>query len=138
MSHVVSRFTAGQPAISLPEFTHQMRLPLHVLSTVVSALQNSTLLQLSGDDPPLLLPARDPSLISVTQVLDAVRSAGEDRFFSPDELPTPAAVDQVLGQMRAAIESVAGHISLRELAEQPDAGGVSQAGESPVRTEPHL
>ena len=102
--------------MALPEFTHQLRLPLHVLSTVVGALQERSLVQLSGDDPPLLLLARDPSTISVTQVLDAVRSAGEDRFFSPEELPAPTSVDQVINQMRAALEAATDPISLRDLA----------------------
>ena len=138
MSRVASRFVAGQPAISLPEFTQQLRVPMHVLSTVVTALQDSELLLQTSDDPPLFLPARDPSLISVTQVLDAVRNAGEDRFFSPHELPTPDSVDQVLNQVRAAVESAAGHISLRDLAEQPDTGVEALPGEPTSRTEPHL
>ncbi len=136
MSSVASRFVAGQPAISLPEFTQQLRVPMHVLSTVVNALQDSELLLQTADDPPLFLPARDPSLISVTQVLDAARSAGEARFFSPDELPTQTPVEQVLDQIRAAVEAAAGTISLRDLADQP--GARVAAVEDEDRTEPTL
>lgn len=137
MSRVASRFITGQPAMALPEFTHQLRLPLHVLSTVVSALQERALVQLSGDDPPLLLLARDPSLISVTQVLDAVRCAGEERFFSPEELPAPASVDQVLDQMRAALEAVASPISLRDLASETLPHVALTPAHSTVDSEPH-
>ncbi len=66
-------------------------------------------------DPPLYLPARDPALISVIQVLDAVRTAGEAHFVSPDALPTPPSVEQVLDQIRSAQASAVGAISLREL-----------------------
>lgn len=138
MSQVASRFLAGQAAISLPEFTRQLRVPMHVLSTVVNALQDSDLLLQSADDPPLLLPARDPSLISVMQVLDAVRSAGEARFFSPHELPTPESVERVLDHMRAAAEAAAGHISLRDLAGPMDAPPVSPSDESAPKAEPPL
>jgi membrane protein len=117
MSWVAGRFVAGQPAISLPEFTQLLRMPMHVLATVVTALQDNELLLQTADDPPLFLPARDPSLISVAQVLDAIRCAGEARFFSPDELPTPAPVGQVLDQMRSAVEAALGTVSLRDLAD---------------------
>jgi membrane protein len=121
MNRVASRFVAGQPAPSLPEFTQLLRVPMHVLSTVVTALQDNQLLLQTADDPPLFLPARDPSLISVMQVLDAIRCTGEARFFSPDALPTPAPVDQILDQMRAAVEAAVGAVSLRDLADQPEA-----------------
>lgn len=138
MSRVAARFVTGQPAISLPEFTRQLRVPMHVLSTVVDALQDSALLRQTADDPPLFLPARDPALISVTQVLDAVRSAGEARFFSPHELPTPAPVDEVLDKIRAAVETAAGSVSLRDLAGLPDAPvDVVEEGDE-ARTEPTL
>ena len=138
MSSVAGRFVAGQPAISLPEFTQLLRMPMHVLATVVTALQDNELLLQTADDPPLFPPARDPSLISVTQVLDAIRSAGEARFFSPDELPTPAPVDQVLEQMRSAVEAAVGAVSLRDLAGQPEARIDAQEDAPKARTEPTL
>ena len=138
MTRVAHRFLTGQPAISLPEFTQQLRVPMHVLSTVVKALHDNELLLQSADDPPLFLPARDPSLISVIQVLDAIRSAGEARFFSPDALPTSAPVEQVLDQMRAAMEAAAGSISLRDLAGLPEAPVDVVGDGAKDRTEPTL
>ncbi len=135
MSQVAQRFVSGQTALSQLDFTNSLRVPLHVLSTVITSLQEIDLLQQSGDHPPLLLLPRDPSLISVTHVLNAVRSFGEDRFFSPDELPAPDAVDQVLDQVRSAIESAAGHITLRDLAAPPDAHATRFATESALGAE---
>ena len=131
MTHVASRFVTGQAAISLPEFIQQLRVPLHVLNGVITALQDGAILLQTADDPPLFLPARDPSLISVTHVLDAVRTAGEDLFFPPDELPTPESVDQVLAHLRSALESVAGQISLRDLA-TPQNSGVDAVKPAPA------
>ena len=68
----------------------------------------------SADDPPRYLPARDPSFISVAQVLDALRSAGEARFLAPDALPTSAPVEQALEKVQSAVESAVGATSLRE------------------------
>jgi len=138
MSSVAGRFVAGQAAISLPEFTQLLRMPMHVLATVVTALQDNELLLQTADDPPLFPPARDPSLISVTQVLDVIRCAGEAFFFSPDGLATPAPVDQVLEQMRSAVEAAVGAVSLRDLAGQPKARVDAPENGLQVRTEPTL
>ncbi|NQW80338.1 MAG: YihY/virulence factor BrkB family protein [Polaromonas sp.] len=127
MSRVAGRFVAGQPALSQTEFTQQLGVPMHALSAVVTALQGSGLLLQTADDPPLLLPARDPALISVTQVLDAIRCVGEARFFSPDELPAPASVDQVLAKIRASVDATADAISLRDLAEPPPSSAVGDS-----------
>jgi len=120
MSRVAARFVAGQPAISLPEFTEMLRMPMHVLVRLLTSLQDNQLLLQTTDDPPRFLPARDPSLISVTQVLEAIRCAGETRFFAPAELPTATPVDQILEQIRAATQASVGAVSLRNLAAQPD------------------
>ncbi|OGB34330.1 MAG: ribonuclease BN [Burkholderiales bacterium RIFCSPLOWO2_12_FULL_61_40] len=124
MSLMAGRFVAGERALSLGEFTHLLGVPTHVLSRVFNELQGCELVAQSADDPPLYFPARDLSLISVGQILNAVRAAGEARFFSPYELPTPTPVKQVLEKMHSAIESAVGAISLRELADP----GASRAG----------
>ena len=59
-----------------------------------------------------------PSVISVTEVLETVRAAGEKRFLSPEGLPAPPAVNKVLKGMQQALAESVGGISLRELAAQ--------------------
>jgi membrane protein len=121
MTLVASRFVAGEPTPSLGEFIRLLRMPRHVLENVLDALESEKLLLQSSDDPPLYLPGRDPALISVVEVLETVRSAGEERFFSPAGLPALPAVDQVFEHMQQALEAMVGSISLRELAAQPTA-----------------
>ncbi|MBE0621809.1 MAG: YihY/virulence factor BrkB family protein [Burkholderiales bacterium] len=118
MSLVAGRFLAGARMPSPAEFTRLLGVPMHALQTVLDALEQRQLVIQSTDDPPLYLPARDPSLISVTQVLDTVRAAGEERYFSPEGLPAPQPVDAVLERMRQAVESSVGDMTLRELAAQ--------------------
>ena len=69
----------------------------------------------NGDDPPAYLPTRDPSLVTITQVLNTMRIAGEDYLLSPEMLPVPQPVEQVLDQVQLAVESSVGDISLRDL-----------------------
>ncbi|SBT09023.1 Ribonuclease BN [Candidatus Accumulibacter aalborgensis] len=116
MSLVVGRFMAGERMPSLVELTRLLGMPTHVLQTVLEALERRQLLVQSTDDPPLYLLARDPSLISVMQVLDTVRFAGEERFLSPDRLPAPPPVDEIIERMRRALESSVSGMSARDLA----------------------
>lgn len=118
MSLVAGRFLAGEPMLSLTEFAHLLGVPMHSLHVVLDALEASELVVQSGDDPPTYLPRRDPSLILVTQVLETVRAAGEERFLSPEGLPAPQPVDAVLDLVRHAVESSVGEMTLRELAER--------------------
>jgi membrane protein len=138
MNLIARRFIAGERAPSQPEFTRLLGVPLHVLNTVLEALESRALVVQSAEDPPLYLLARDPSLVSVAQVLDAVRSAGEARFVTPEALPTARPVDQVLVKMQSAVDSAVGSISLRELAAEDAASTAAQASPPPQLTEPRL
>ena len=119
MSLVTERFLSGAPLPSLDDFTRHLGVPMHSLDTVLAALESQGLLQQSAEDPARYLPARDPSTILVTDVLGAVRVAGEAAFMAPDTLPTPPAVDAVLGRLEAAQTEALGGMTMRDLA-QPD------------------
>jgi membrane protein len=118
MSLVAGRFQAGEHVPSLPELTRLLGVPMHALQVVLVALERNQIVVQSSDDPPTYLLARDPSLISVAQVLDTVRAAGEECFLSPEGLPAPQAVDAVLGRIQQAVETSVGVMTIRELAEQ--------------------
>lgn len=89
---------------------------MHALLSVLDALERRVLIVQSADDPPVYLPARVPSLISVAQVLKAVRAAGEERFLSRAALSAPQPVDALRARMQLAIETAVGDMTLRELA----------------------
>jgi membrane protein len=116
MTLIAGRFLSGERAPSPPDLTRELRVPTHALQPVLDALERSALVARNADDPPACLPARDPSLITATQVLDAVRAAGEEDFVSASGLPAPPGVDDVLERMRGAVESSIGEVTLRELA----------------------
>lgn len=118
MSLVGGRFLAGEPMPSLAEFTRLLGVPMHSLQIVLVALERNRFLAQSSDDPPRFLPSRDPSLILVTQVLETVRAAGEERFLSPEGLPAPPPVDALLDQMQQAVESSVSNMTIRDLALQ--------------------
>ncbi len=118
MCLVAGRFLDGERMPSILEFKRLLGVPMHVLQTVLDALERQELVVQNADDPPAYLPARDPSLVSVTQVLNTVRTAGEERLLSPERLPAPRPVEEVLDRMLQAVESSVGDITLRDLATQ--------------------
>ncbi len=138
MHLVASRFLAGERAPALGEFSRGLGVPGHVLSATLDALQARRLLVQSQDEPPLFLPGRDPSLIGVVDVLDAVRSAGEARFVSPDALPAPLLVEEALQRAGSAVEAALGGMSLRDLAAAPAPPAAGHPAESEMRQEPRL
>ncbi len=133
MSLVAGRFMGEEPAASMPEFTRAFGIPSHSLLVVVNALQQQHLLIASDDDPPRYLPGRDPDLITVEAILDAVRCAGEDNFMTPSHLPAPEVVEATLARIRSAISVELGHMSLRDLAFTEPARSVPKPADSALR-----
>lgn len=127
MSLVAGRFLAGEPMPSLTDFSRLLGVPMHSLRTTLDALQSRGFVAQSADDPPLYLPARDPSLIPVRLLLETVRSAGEERYLSPAALPASPRVDAVLESMQQALDSSVGDMTLRELVAQDPGGALREA-----------
>ncbi|MEP6971483.1 MAG: YhjD/YihY/BrkB family envelope integrity protein, partial [Betaproteobacteria bacterium] len=124
MALVVRRFLAGETPPSQLDLTRTLKVPTHVLAVVLDALQARALMVATADDMPAYLPARDPARITVAEVLDTVRAAGEDGFLTPSRLPSVGAVDDVIAQMQQATVSALDNMSLRDLAERPRAAAI--------------
>ena len=118
MNLVSGRFIAGQPMLSPQEITNQLGVPTYAQQLVLDELVSRQLLVQCGEVPQRYLPPRDPSLITVAQVLEVVRSGGEERFLSPDDLPAPPEVDALLEQVRKMVDCSLGRMTLRELVTQ--------------------
>lgn len=121
-SLVAGRFLSGERPPSIADFTRLLGVPMHVLQTVIDALEARQIVVQGAEDPPVYLPGRDPSLISVTHVLETVRSAGEERFFTPEALTAPQPVSEVLARMQHAVDSEVGGMTLRDLAQREGVG----------------
>jgi membrane protein len=122
MSLIGGRYVAGQPAWTMRELTQGLGVPMHAVDVVLSALKQAKLLVESNSDPPAYLPARDLAAISVRQLLEAVRCAGEDRFLNPAGLPVSEAVAQVLTRLEHALNASMGNVTVKDLASAPVEG----------------
>jgi membrane protein len=116
MGRIGEHFIAGQPAWTLQQLTQTLGVPMHAVQAVLEALEGRGLLARSGEDPPAFLLARDPSAVSVGELLDSVRCAGEDRFLKPEALPVPPQVERILGQINQAVHASLAEVTVRDLA----------------------
>jgi membrane protein len=120
MGLVGEHFIAGRPPWTLQQLTQSLRVPMHAVQVVLEALERGGILAHSGDEPPAYLPARDPSGITVGQLLESVRAAGEDRFLKPEALPVPPQVGKVLERMDEAMRTSLAEFTVRDLASRPE------------------
>jgi len=126
-SLIADHYVTGRPAWTLRQLTQALGVPMHAIDVVLAGLERAKLLVQSKDDPPAYLPARDLDAISVRQLLEAVRSAGEDRFLNPAGLPVSAPVAQVLARLDQALTAATRDVTLRDLAGDPHVGLVEES-----------
>ncbi|OGA18575.1 MAG: ribonuclease BN [Betaproteobacteria bacterium RIFCSPLOWO2_02_FULL_66_14] len=124
MSRIAERFRSGQPAMSLLQLTRELGVPMHALQAVIDALREGGLLVQNDGDPPAYLPARELSQVSLAQMLQVVRAAGEVEFLTPARIKLPGEAAAALQRFeKAGGEALAG-ITLDQLAAGSDARAV--------------
>jgi membrane protein len=131
MGHVASAYLEGRPAWSRERFTQTLSVPMYTVDVVVDALCSGGMLAETNDVPPRCVPARDLARVSVKELLDAVRAAGEDRFLRPDRLPIPPEIEDVLHRLERASRSAVGEISVAQLA-MTESAAEQPAGAQPA------
>jgi len=119
MSMISRQHVYGGAPWTLEGFTQQLGVTMHAVDLVLDALCDSGLLAMSGEEQPGYLPARDLESVSVKQLLEAVRRAGEDPALTPNSLPVSASVEMVLQKLEDATASAVGAVTLRDLAGPP-------------------
>ena len=105
----------GAPPLSFAAIVQRLGVPMHAVDVVLAALQAGGLLVQPQGPERSYVPARDLSRITVREVLETVRAAGEDRFLSPDAVPAPAPIETLLRDIDAARAAHLGDRTLREL-----------------------
>jgi membrane protein len=116
MGRIGEHFLSGQPAWTLQQLTQVLGVPMHAVQAVLEALEGRGVVARSAEDPPAFLLARDPSAITVGELLDGVRSAGEDRFLKPEALPVTPQVDRVLKQLDQTMHASLEQVTVKDLA----------------------
>lgn len=97
------RFGRGEPAWTLAALAGHLGMPRSALETVVGAIRQRGLLTETADEPPQLIPARALDTVTVKELLDAVRTDGEEPGFDADSLTRVARVEELMTDMDEAL-----------------------------------
>ena len=86
------------------------------VETVLTAILRAGYITETADDPPHYLPARPFETITVKNLLDVMRTAGERASLSAERLPHEPEVERMLARVDDAVDATLRGHSLRELA----------------------
>ncbi|MEP7183912.1 MAG: YihY/virulence factor BrkB family protein [Betaproteobacteria bacterium] len=134
MHLIGSHFVQGRPPWTLQQLTHRLGIPMHSVNVALDALAQGGLVTRSNDDPPAYLPARDLSHLSIADLLATMRMAGEDGFLTPEALPLPPSVENVVTRIDRAFAESVEDLSVRTLV--GESGGLVGADKRQAGPEP--
>ncbi len=99
-------------------------LPMQPVHHVLQLMVDSGFLAETGDNPPAYLPRRDVETITLAELYEVVRSAGENRFLTIKSLPYQQQVEMVMTALQQAVRTEFGKQTLKDLVTTGhDAGG---------------
>jgi len=116
MSLVARHHLEGRAPWTADALAQTLHMPMRTVDIVLGALQDGGILARTADDPPGYLPVRELDRVTVKDLLDAVRAAGENRFMSVAALPAPEPVEQALARLEQAAEGALRDLTVRDLA----------------------
>jgi membrane protein len=116
MSLIGRHHIDGRMPWSSDALARELQMPKSVIDEELMALQSRGILTTTSDDPPCWLPVRDLDNVSASEVLDTIRTAGEERPLHAEALPEIRAIAPVLQRYDDAIGSALGGVSIKELA----------------------
>ena len=101
----------------------RLGVPPETLEQLLEAFEKASIVVAVRGSSDAYVPARDPGTVSVREVLEVARSAGESHHFRYDNIASVAAVDGICGDIDAAIDTALANRTLRDLAlASPPAG----------------
>jgi membrane protein len=94
----------------------RLGVPMETLVQLIEALEKEAIVVAVSGPSNAYVPARDPGTVSLREVLEVARSAGESYQFSYDKIVSAPAVDAICADVDAALDQALGPRSLRDLA----------------------
>lgn len=117
----------GDRTMTADMLAERLAVPAGPLMETLGQLEKDGLVVTTADDPPVYMPARDLETIQLTDVLLAVRAAGEGRLSSVHTGVRLPAVDNLSDEMERAMTGSLSGMTLHELVLQ-DVGSPGQVG----------
>jgi len=121
MFMVAERHVHAADPWTADELVHHLGLPVQPIHNVLHLMEDAGFLSVTADEPPAYLPRRDIETITLCEVYEVVRSAGENRLLTLQSLPYQAEVDRAMQAVQEAVKSQLGDSTLKDLVEKRDA-----------------
>jgi len=96
---------------------HHLALPMQPIHHVLQLMVKAGFLSETADEPPAYLPKRDIEAITLTELYEVVRSAGENRLLTLKTLPYQAEVERTMTAVEGAVAAELGDSTLKDLVE---------------------
>lgn len=100
---------------TLDGLVQHLGLPMQPVHKVLGLMVQCGFLSETCDDQPAYLPRRDIDTITVSQLYNVVRSAGENRLLTIDTLPGEAQVEHLLVAVSKAAHDAIGDYTLKDM-----------------------
>ena len=104
----------GDPWTS-DDLVHHLALPVQPIHHVLQLMVDAGFLSETSDEPPAYLPRRDIETISLVELYEVVRSAGENRLLTLKTLPHQFEVERAMEAIQHAVEVELGRRTLKDL-----------------------
>ena len=115
MSRVAQNYYHQKPAPSLQDLTHYLNLASESLSPIISTLEKANLLARTNAEPAGFLPGQAPEVLSVIEIIRAVRTADEDEIMNYSRLPDNEKVDSLLDSYLGAAQAALDAVTLKDM-----------------------
>ncbi len=115
MSRIGKRFYQTKPGYSSKDLAVALKMPLDVVERVLNALEHKNLLRQTNDKTPLYMPGQPLDEMKITQVLEAIRHAGEDSHINPGRLPKDPQVSKLFETLNDNLAESLGNQTIKQL-----------------------
>lgn len=122
MFQIGSNFHKNLPSWKLESLSGQLKIPAVLVREMLLILERQGLIVPTHDEPPAYLPAKDPEIITIKEILDVVRMSGHEGS-AGDMLITTPDVDRLMIRLEAAVTQAFGDETLKSLVDRSKESG---------------
>ena len=115
MFMVADHHVHGRQPWTLDAFVQHLGLPMQPVDQVLRLMVEAGFASETNEEPPAYLPRRDIETITVADLLEVVRSAGETRLLALKSLPHQDQVEDAMQSVRRAVQAQLGERTLKDL-----------------------
>ncbi len=115
MGLIARRHHAGEAPWTVDALAQSLRMPLRMVDALLHELHDHGFLAPTADDPSGWLPVRDLAGVSARDVLEAVRTTGEDSYLNPAALPGSGEIENLIRRCDEATAAASGDVTIDRL-----------------------